>query len=224
MTPNICKCGCLRPCGGNSYFSRHDTWNVTRTSPVDYIVESRGYKTPCWIWQLGISKYGYGKIKVAGHTFGAHRYYYEQFVDVIPAHLVIDHLCRVHACVNPSHLEVVTNAVNVRRGIGTKLDQVSIQEVLSLHLAGNTLTAIAMRLGLSVPHVHDIVHGIRWSDVVGASKETKNLKRVLSDEEIRELRKLHIEGASIPELAVQYGVSYPTAYRIATHRTWKGVV
>lgn len=30
----------------------------------------------------------------------------------------IDHLCRNHDCVNPEHLEVVTQAENMRRGIG----------------------------------------------------------------------------------------------------------
>jgi len=34
------------------------------------------------------------------------------------ASLVLDHLCRVRACCNPAHLEVVTNRVNILRGEG----------------------------------------------------------------------------------------------------------
>ena len=36
----------------------------------------------------------------------------------IPEGLQIDHLCRVHRCVNPWHLEAVTQQVNLLRGGG----------------------------------------------------------------------------------------------------------
>ncbi|MDQ1426633.1 MAG: hypothetical protein QOK39_109 [Acidimicrobiaceae bacterium] len=44
-----------------------------------------------------------------------HRWSYEQLVGPIPDGLVLDHLCRVTACVNPAHLEPVTLAENFRR-------------------------------------------------------------------------------------------------------------
>ena len=46
----------------------------------------------------------------------AHRIAYMHFVGPIPDGLTIDHLCRNTACVNPSHLEAVTDRVNVLRG------------------------------------------------------------------------------------------------------------
>lgn len=45
----------------------------------------------------------------------AHRAVYELLVEPIPEGLTIDHLCRVPLCVNPSHLEPVTMAENIRR-------------------------------------------------------------------------------------------------------------
>lgn len=46
----------------------------------------------------------------------AHRIAYEIVIGPIPDGLVIDHLCRIPACVNPAHLEPVTSRENVLRG------------------------------------------------------------------------------------------------------------
>lgn len=40
---------------------------------------------------------------------------YETLVADIPARLTIDHLCLTPLCVNPLHMEPVTNSENVRR-------------------------------------------------------------------------------------------------------------
>jgi hypothetical protein len=48
----------------------------------------------------------------------AHRWSYENAYGKIPDGKVIDHLCRNKACVNPSHMEVVTVRVNTMRGVG----------------------------------------------------------------------------------------------------------
>lgn len=72
----------------------------------------------CWEWTAGKNN-GYGVFfPTKGNTRQAHRYSYEQLVGPIPEGLVIDHLCRNHSCVNPEHLEPVTNQVNLLRGIG----------------------------------------------------------------------------------------------------------
>lgn len=73
----------------------------------------------CWLWLGSITANGYGQTSVGGRRQAAHRYAYEQTVGPIPNGLQLDHLCRVHACVNPDHLEPVTNRENVLRGVGT---------------------------------------------------------------------------------------------------------
>lgn len=70
----------------------------------------------CWEWTAQIAHHGYARYSFNGRTSKAHRVAYEQLVGPIPAGLVIDHLCRVRHCVNPAHLEPVTNAENLRRG------------------------------------------------------------------------------------------------------------
>ena len=70
----------------------------------------------CWSWLGARSQTGYGRFWVDGKTVKAHRWAYEHLVGPIPDGLTIDHLCRVRSCVNPAHLEPVSNRVNVLRG------------------------------------------------------------------------------------------------------------
>ena len=70
----------------------------------------------CWLWTAGLSDTGYGQFWTGGKCQSAHRFSYETFVGPIPDGLHIDHLCRVRACVNPTHLEPVPPGVNNARG------------------------------------------------------------------------------------------------------------
>ena len=69
--------------------------------------------TGCWLWTGCISESGYGSM---GDTGRAHRVSYQVHVGPIPSGKVLDHLCRVRCCINPDHLEPVTQLENVRRG------------------------------------------------------------------------------------------------------------
>jgi HNH endonuclease len=76
---------------------------------------------PCWIWQGAPKQEGYGTFYYEGRQQYAHRISYQWSVGPIPDGLQIDHLCRVHICVNPAHLEPVTNRENSLRGSGPRL-------------------------------------------------------------------------------------------------------
>lgn len=72
----------------------------------------------CWIWTGAVirkhGQFGVGR----GLRMYAHRYAYTTLVGAIPAGLTLDHLCRQPLCVNPDHLEPVSNRTNVLRGFG----------------------------------------------------------------------------------------------------------
>jgi hypothetical protein len=69
----------------------------------------------CWIWTAGKSR-GYGRFKLGDSVTLAHRVSYTWCKGEIPDGLILDHLCRNRACVNPDHLEPVTYQVNLLRG------------------------------------------------------------------------------------------------------------
>lgn len=70
----------------------------------------------CWDWQSSITKHGYGRFIWNGRQTSAHRYSYETFVGQLIDGLIIHHKCNNRRCVNPSHLQQVTQKTNVKLG------------------------------------------------------------------------------------------------------------
>jgi hypothetical protein len=70
----------------------------------------------CWLWTGAVNGTGHGQIRIDGRIRPAHRVMYELESGHVPAHLDIDHLCRVTCCVNPQHLEPVSHKENCARG------------------------------------------------------------------------------------------------------------
>lgn len=83
---------------------------------------SKVTRTPegCWEWGGAVSDghngNGYGYFKVKGRTTLVHRFMVERFLDAEIDGLVIDHLCRNRLCVNPDHMDPVTDVENTLRG------------------------------------------------------------------------------------------------------------
>ena len=91
------------------------------------MVKLRANPDECWLWARNVNwnDYGFLLVKVDGEWKNrmAHRIVYEALVAPIPEGLIIDHLCRVHRCVNPEHLEPVTYSENLKRGLQYMADK-----------------------------------------------------------------------------------------------------
>ena len=87
----------------------------------------------CWEWAGYRHPRGYGRFVANGKGFQAHRYAYEQVVGPIPDGMQIDHLCRNRACVNPVHLEPVSNRTNSLRGEGPTAENARKTECIRGH-------------------------------------------------------------------------------------------
>lgn len=76
-------------------------------------------KGPCWLWTGASNRSGYGTFSLSVAVFiPAHRFAYELLVDPIGEGLELDHLCRIRKCVNPRHLDPVSQRENILRGGG----------------------------------------------------------------------------------------------------------
>ena len=97
---------------------------TTRSPRIDGTIEERfwpkvdrsGGPDACWPWLARRDRQGYGAFAVVGEAKRAHRVAWELANGrPFPADLVADHLCRNTWCVNPDHVEPVTQRENLHR-------------------------------------------------------------------------------------------------------------
>ncbi len=99
--------------------------------------KTKTLKNGCVEWQGAKDKGGYGRFMSLNAHVAA---YVIANGDIPPKGLEIDHLCRNRACVNASHLEVVTRKVNVLRGVSPSAQNRRKRSCLRGHpLSGDNL-------------------------------------------------------------------------------------
>ena len=81
----------------------------------------RASSNECWLWVGPKNRDGYscpylGRIGKTPHKTFGHRAVWRMLRGEIPDRMTIDHLCLVKHCVNPDHMQIVTNESNVELG------------------------------------------------------------------------------------------------------------
>lgn len=90
--------------------------------------------TGCWIWtgptsgESGRGK-NYPRMSLSGQTVAVHIVMYTNEHGYVPGKKQVDHTCRHRLCVNPDHLELVTQLQNCRRRDQARRSEFACEEL-----------------------------------------------------------------------------------------------
>lgn len=128
-----------------------------------YVEQENG----CWIWVGAKKGNGYRNSWINGKHVPAHRAVYTALVGEIELGMVLHHKCNNKLCVNPAHIEVTTNARNVRYACyGSKtLDrEISVRELRRRVSAGESAASVGMSLGFTARRAQKIARFEDWPE------------------------------------------------------------
>lgn len=170
----LCLCGCGQqtqlarqnyPAKGWVFGKpmRYVAGHQRRATGPAYVVRDMGYATPCHISLWGVQANGYSRFKVNGRSVYAHVLAWEEANGPVPNGLELDHLCRVHPCRNPDHLEPVTHAENMRRSANAILTMDQARAIRALSGAVRRAD-LAVHFGVSKATIDKIATGDLWRE------------------------------------------------------------
>lgn len=225
--------GCGKPVNANGYCHRHDS-NMRHTGnpipkkewPLEARLRDVGWTVTasgCWEWngkrrgRTPETAYGIFNAKLLGYQDArAHRAMYECFVGAIPDGMQIRHKCDNPPCVNPEHLIPGTAADNsrdmVKRRRHNMHDRTECAKGHDLTLPGAiTRTGPANRC--------TVCHEAAEECKRARNRRPRTLKVTFEQAEM--IRERRAAGASLKELAADYGVGIQYICNITKGRNLK---
>lgn len=147
----------------------------------------------CHIWQGGLNRQGYGKIKIGKKTIAAHRVAFMYEYGPIPNGRFVCHTCDNPPCVNVDHLWLGDAASNmadkIKKGRQTsgdamraalvgklnprkgsqchiaRLTEAQIPKIMAMRKRGLFLNVIAKKFGVCTQSILNIVNRKTWKHV-----------------------------------------------------------
>ena len=134
----------------------------------------------CLVWMRYKDRRGYGRVKMNGKNYKAHRIMWQQVNGPIPEGMFVCHLCDHPSCVNPEHLFLGTPLDNTRdmeakgrashprgeRNGASKLTEKEVQEIrMEYAKGGSSQRTLAARFGVAKTLVGNIVRRESWRHI-----------------------------------------------------------
>ena len=125
----------------------------------------------CWLWLADKVTGGYGRIKVGRGLKLAHRVSYELFVGKIPNGMQVLHSCDNPPCVNPKHLFLGNDRINVDDKIRKKRHcfgenhpkaKITEKDVFLIRSSDLSKNQLAKAFGLTAQSISDILLRKSW--------------------------------------------------------------
>lgn len=159
----------------------------TQENFKDYFWNRFNKTETCWLWTGRLKQpSGYGTIQKDKKTFYVHRLSYILTFGDIPDDLIIRHKCDVKHCGNPAHLEMGTQADNMkdcvergRKPIGElhyqgKLNDKSVDAIrLRYWIENESSGKLAKEFGVSSGTILEVVHGRIWKHLPNYQRPRK---------------------------------------------------
>ncbi len=173
QTPvGFCECGC----GQQTKLHRQSLRSKghVKGQPLRFV---RGHYPPrpghvvdpvsgCWNYMGHLTPEGRaGGMLRGGRYVSAYVESYERLRGPVADGLVLDHVCRNPRCVNPDHMEPVTQADNARRGRMAKLTLAEVADIRSLR-GVLTQVEIGALYGVAPTTISGIMNGRKWREPV----------------------------------------------------------
>ena len=119
----------------------------------------------CWEWQGSKDRDGYGRFKADGKLWQAHRY------SVVldgkdPKGLTVMHTCDNPGCVNPAHLQLGSQADNIKDMISKgryvkPKSRLSAEDIIAIQQSTDSYSIIGKRFNISAPYVCSIKQKVK---------------------------------------------------------------
>ena len=134
----------------------------------------------CWMWTgctiASRRGFRYGRFAIRGHMYLAHRVSWSMSHERIPDGMVADHRCHNTLCVNPEHLQVVTNQKNAENRLGPNPSK---SDCPRSGFLGVIWDRSRCRWKVSVMHSGRSYNGGRYTDVNEANRAAIALRNKL---------------------------------------------
>jgi hypothetical protein len=194
----------------------------------------------CWPWGGCKDSAGYGQVHTGGRQQKAHRVAW-QLERGEPPPAKIYHSCNNRLCCNPAHLVTEGNlnpetrncTERIVRGEdhwNSRCSEAAVVQMRHEAAAGATRKELSAKYGIALGTVGLIVTGTLWKSVGGPTLQSNrqagaaHWKSRLTEDSVREIRKLCAGGMAQCRVAERFGISQGAVSAIKTHKVWTHVV